>query len=196
MVDKFTTRNAGKAYRLGLGAGQRETMDRAIVMRCQGSLDWEHYANVMVFVPIVANREINIWPLIYWIWEKWPQVVVYAPQVRGHAMGAARLGSDTPLRTGAYGTVEPPGASELLPSQHLDLILTPLLGFDLAGHRVGYGKGYYDRFFATHPTAQRIGLGYEQLLVAGTIATAPHDIPLAGVITEDRFIDFAKSKLV
>ena len=46
-----------------------------------------------------------------------------------------------------YGIPEPVGGKEIMPEE-LDLVFVPLLGFDLQGNRVGYGKGYYDRFLS------------------------------------------------
>jgi 5-formyltetrahydrofolate cyclo-ligase len=46
-----------------------------------------------------------------------------------------------------YGIPEPVGGSEIMPEE-LDMVFVPLLGFDLQGNRVGYGKGYYDRFLS------------------------------------------------
>ena len=64
------------------------------------------------------------------------------------------------------------------------VLLVPLLGFDEAGYRLGYGAGYYDRTiasFAEKPLL--IGVGFELGRLA-TIYPQPHDIPMDVVITE------------
>jgi 5-formyltetrahydrofolate cyclo-ligase len=63
-------------------------------------------------------------------------------------------------------------------------LLVPLLGFDAAGHRLGYGGGYYDRTLAAmNPKPPTIGIGYE-LGRLETMYPQPHDIPLDAIVTE------------
>ncbi len=71
----------------------------------------------------------------------------------------------------------------LIQTQPYDLIIVPLIAFDRACHRVGFGGGWYDRFLSTQPSAQKIGLAYEVQQV-DTIPVEPHDEPLDMVITE------------
>lgn len=82
------------------------------------------------------------------------------------------------MDAGAFGTREP-RASSL--SATPDLILTPLLAFDAAGGRLGFGKGFYDRAFAALPGAKKLGLAYAFQRVDAVPGEA-HDIPLDGVI--------------
>jgi 5-formyltetrahydrofolate cyclo-ligase len=70
-----------------------------------------------------------------------------------------------------------------------DVLLVPLVGFDAAGYRLGYGGGYYDRTLAPPEKRPRlIGVGFE-LGRLPTIHPQPHDIPLDAVITESGLID-------
>ncbi len=67
--------------------------------------------------------------------------------------------------------------------------VTPLLSVDREGYRLGYGGGYYDRYFALHPEILRVGI-----MCAGQAANKlPHersDIPLDAVVTENGWFDF------
>ncbi|GAC1369292.1 MAG: hypothetical protein NVSMB39_0980 [Candidatus Saccharimonadales bacterium] len=140
----------------------------------------------MLFLPIERQHEINLWPLVRWIWSEHPAVEVYVPRVDGDKIEAVRITPLTKVAGSAFGIPEPVDGDNLESREQLDLILTPLLGFDAAGHRVGYARGYFDRFFATQPMAERIGLGYECLYEPGGIAAEAHDVKLSAVITEDR----------
>jgi len=72
-------------------------------------------------------------------------------------------------------------------------LLVPLLGFDTAGYRLGYGGGYYDRTLAAmKPTPLTIGVGYE-LGRLTTIYPQPHDIPLDAIVTEAGSVRFRNS---
>lgn len=72
------------------------------------------------------------------------------------------------------------------------LILAPLLAFDAFGGRMGQGGGYYDRTFAAHPDALRIGVAYAGQAVA-RVPMEPHDIPLHGVLTETGYTPARKA---
>jgi 5-formyltetrahydrofolate cyclo-ligase len=96
------------------------------------------------------------------------------------------------LQPGAYGILAPAaGAPQLIP----DIVLVPLAAFDRAGHRIGYGAGYYDRTFAqlrAIKTFAAIGLAFDTQEIAA-IPAAPHDVALDYVLTETRVIDFRSS---
>lgn len=70
-----------------------------------------------------------------------------------------------------------------------EMLIVPLVGFDAAGYRLGYGGGYYDRTiasFAVRPYA--IGVGFELSRLA-TIHPQPHDIPMNAILTEAGFTE-------
>lgn len=71
----------------------------------------------------------------------------------------------------------------------LDVIVVPLVAFDLEGNRIGMGGGYYDRFLKRYPKAQKIGLAYEFQKV-DEIPAEPHDIRLNAVVTEKQTYTF------
>jgi 5-formyltetrahydrofolate cyclo-ligase len=68
-----------------------------------------------------------------------------------------------------------------------DMILTPLLGFDRACNRLGQGMGHYDRAFASHPAALRIGVAWSVQEVQA-LPSDPWDVPLDAVLTECEWI--------
>ena len=85
-----------------------------------------------------------------------------------------------PLELDQAGVPAPlPLAETVIP----DLILTPLLAFDLEGGRLGQGGGYYDRTFAALPDAIRVGFAYAGQRV-DQVPIEAHDIRLHGVLTE------------
>jgi 5-formyltetrahydrofolate cyclo-ligase len=88
------------------------------------------------------------------------------------------------LEKGAFGVIEPRADA---PRVQPDVILAPLLAFDRHGRRLGYGKGFYDRAFASHPEAARCGLAFAAQEVP-EVPVEPHDLPLSAVITENGII--------
>lgn len=89
--------------------------------------------------------------------------------------------------TSGWGIKEPdPTTAKIIKASAIDIVLVPLLGFDLQGHRVGFGKGFYDRFLATcKPECLKIGLSLEGP-VSKIDDLHAFDIPLDVVISSDR----------
>jgi 5-formyltetrahydrofolate cyclo-ligase len=87
---------------------------------------------------------------------------------------------DTEMLVGLYEIPHPAGDTAVVP----DVVLAPVVGFDQAGYRLGYGSGYYDRTIAALPTRPLlVGVGFELGRVE-TIAPQPHDIPMDLIVTE------------
>jgi len=96
------------------------------------------------------------------------------------------------LSEGTFGILEPcsTGCDHL--ADEPDLIVVPGVAFDLSGHRIGYGKGFYDRFLQ-HPgrRAHLIGLCHDFQLIEGAIPAEGHDIRMELVVTDRRVIRIA-----
>lgn len=120
------------------------------------------WTELHTFLPIPQQHEPDTWPIIRRVWQAFPQVRVLVPVVQadGYTLRHCRIGPDTPLVPNRWGIPEPDAAQEVAVGR-LDAVLVPLLAFDEQGQRVGYGKGFYDRFLAEHPEALRIGLSLE-----------------------------------
>lgn len=107
---------------------------------------------------------------------------LYLPVTRrGGRMDAVRVTQDTVLEPDSYG-IETPVSGDALPPEALDLALVPGIAFDRSGNRLGFGKGYFDRFLA-RCRCPAIGLAYELQLV-DTIETVAHDVPMDKIVTE------------
>lgn len=92
------------------------------------------------------------------------------------------------LVPGTFGILIPPGNDLLTRLSETDVVLTPGVGFDLHGHRLGRGRGYYDRAFrGVLAGALRVALAYENQLVSA-IPVAADDESAHVIVTEMRFI--------
>ena len=89
------------------------------------------------------------------------------------------------LSPGAYGILEPK-ETEAYQDEANALCLVPGLAFSADGARLGYGKGYYDTFFARHPVL-KLGLCYDFQLVP-QVPTQPHDVRMDGILTDKRLV--------
>ncbi|HEY3798992.1 MAG TPA: 5-formyltetrahydrofolate cyclo-ligase [Caulobacteraceae bacterium] len=85
-----------------------------------------------------------------------------------------------PMETALFRTTHPSQGEFVRP----DVLLVPMVGFDAAGHRLGYGGGYYDRTIAAlRPGVRAIGVGFELGRLA-SLEPQPHDARLDAIVTE------------
>lgn len=103
------------------------------------------------------------------------------------------LNYDDDLEPGAFGVLEPkPACRRIVPATEAGLIIVPGVGFDFHGHRLGHGKGYYDRCLrkisSLKTGALFIGLAYE-FQVLDKIPHDPNDISIHKIVTEKRIIN-------
>ncbi|MBC6606004.1 5-formyltetrahydrofolate cyclo-ligase [Hymenobacter sp. BT188] len=178
---------------------RRRALSETEVQRRSALLSQQFFSNfpvdnwrwLHVFLPIAKQHEPDTWLIIHRIWAEFPQVQLAVPvmQADGHTLRHYQLTHDTPLATNRWGIPEPVEAEEMPPTV-FDAVLVPLLACDEAGHRVGYGKGFYDRFLAQcRPEIQRIGLSLEPPItqIADVDST---DQPLTACITPEQVFRF------
>jgi len=113
---------------------------------------------------------------------------VLLPAVEAQGLVFRQIKNESELRRGALGILEPHPACPAQLPEAIDLFIIPGVAFDLAGNRVGYGKGYYDRVLHRLEAAGKfIGICYDFQLL-DVIAGEPHDVIMDRVITERRVI--------
>lgn len=138
---------------------------------------------VHVFLPIIKNNEVNTWPIIERLRLEHPEVRVVVPvtDVEQHTLTHHHLTDQAILVENRWGIPEPQNA-QIIYAQEVDVVLIPLLAFDKAGHRVGYGKGFYDRFLADcRPGVLKVGLSLEPPVERISDPNA-YDVPLDAVV--------------
>lgn len=117
--------------------------------------------------------------------EAWKQGrETYAPKcLPGGRLRFYRVTCREDLHPGSFGILEPKEDCPVLEQTgDRDLCLVPGLAFDREGYRLGYGKGYYDRFLAEHRVSS-LGLCYEALVVP-RLPREEHDRSIDWVVTE------------
>lgn len=119
--------------------------------------------------------------------------ILYLPAItsyRHHHMRFLRFDGSASLHSNRYGILEPdPGTASPLRPQGLDLVLLPVVAFDMQGWRLGSGAGFYDRHLHHLRAGRRwrkpklVGIAYEFQSVP-RLEPAPWDVPLDAVVTE------------
>ena len=125
---------------------------------------------LFVFYPL--EGEINLLPVAEYAWSEGKSVGFPLCEDKDGIMTFRRVGSLGELVNGSFGTKEPRNdAEEILPKNAV--IFLPALAIDKSGYRLGYGKGYYDRYLAKHAELKpyTIGVIYQKLL----FDDIPHD---------------------
>ncbi len=113
---------------------------------------------------------------------------VLYPQVRNGQLQFRQVTELRQLAGGAYGIPEPGLSDRDMPLEQADLIVVPGVAFDLQGHRIGFGKGYYDRCLnRLSGCAALVGLCHDFQLL-DCIPSEAHDISMQYVVTESRLI--------
>ncbi|WP_316827564.1 5-formyltetrahydrofolate cyclo-ligase [Pedobacter miscanthi] len=152
------------------------------------TLDFSKIKALHIFLPITEKREPNTFLLIDWITKKHPEIKIIVPKADFETALMTNheyLGVDD-LKKNLYNILEPQKGN--LHTGEIDLVIIPLLAFDLLGYRVGYGKGFYDRFLE-NTNAQKIGLSlYPAIEKIDDVNE--HDIKLDFCITPTEIIKF------
>jgi 5-formyltetrahydrofolate cyclo-ligase len=182
---KAELRAAAQARRDALPSGGRKTAAEAIAARPY-PLAITPGTNISGFMPL--KSEINPLPLLQKLAEAGARLALPAIAGRGKPLIMRAWEFGAPLDRGQWGIREPkPDAPEVEP----DILMVPLLAFDRAGYRLGYGAGYYDmtihRLRALKPVTA-VGIAFAAQEVP-KIPTTPRDERLDLVLTEREVID-------
>ncbi len=152
------------------------------------TLDFLKIKSVHVFLPIQVKKEPDTFLLINWLRENHPEIEIIIPKAdfESNLMSHHRYSGKEDLANNHYHIPEPKDAK--LTTTKPDMVLVPLLAFDLKGYRVGYGKGFYDRFLQNLST-QKIGLSFFDAI---TEINDVHlnDVRLDKCITPNGIIEF------
>ncbi|SMC69329.1 5-formyltetrahydrofolate cyclo-ligase [Pedobacter africanus] len=157
-MTKAEIRKQAILQRKGLSDAQVAAYSRALLEHF-AALDFSSVRTVHVFLPIAEKKEPDTFLFIDWLASQHPGIRIIVPKadfetaLMQHYVYAGREG----LLKNAYNILEP--AKGELHTGEVDMVLVPMLAFDLQGYRAGYGKGFYDRFLA-RLGAQRIGLSF------------------------------------
>ena len=185
---KRALRSEVRAARDAMPADERDRASRAIAERMLALEEIERAARVMAFWSF--GSEVDTAPLIDALHGRGVQVVL--PRiVDGHLEPRAYAPGDPVIET-AFGAWEPSGGERLDPSM-IDVVVTPAVVFDRSGRRVGYGGGFYDRFFPL-TDAVRAGVGYDLQLIDQDLPSGHFDLRLDIVVTESEVLRFRRDE--
>jgi 5-formyltetrahydrofolate cyclo-ligase len=152
--------------------------------RLQSLPIWREARQILFFAP--TEYEPDVWPLVAAAIEagKTAALPRFEPETGEYA--ACQVQSpERDVCAGQFGVREPNAGCGRIDLKRLDLTLVPGVGFDLEGHRLGRGKGFYDRLLAA-VNGLTCGVAFDQQIV-DRIPIEPHDVRLSCILTPTRW---------
>jgi 5-formyltetrahydrofolate cyclo-ligase len=187
-MDKNQLRDLYRKKRQALSREEVETYSVRIANAVLANFSFSAYKSVHIFLPIESRNEVNSWPIIERLRKKHPHLIILIPKIVGDEIRSFILKEDTLLVNNHWEIPEPLNAEEYAAGE-IDLIFVPLLVYDERGHRVGYGKGYYDRFLKTCSVSV-IKMGLSFFKPEPKISEDIYDVALDYCVTPDEIYSF------
>ncbi len=154
----------------------------SIINRLKERTEFKEAKSVMLYIPI--KNEVDTIPLIK---EFSAKKKIIIPRINEKdEIEAHKIQGLTELETGKFGIPEASKDAPLIDINQIELIVVPGVAFDYKGLRIGYGKGYYDKFLKKI-NCYKIALAYD-FQILNTVPQEPHDEKVDLIITETQTI--------
>lgn len=186
-------KQARKTYdqkRRNLSYNDKLKWDDLILINFQ-TVDLPQLGAVFSFYPMEERNEVNAFLLTDYLHFRNPNLQICYPKMEIEApnMEAIACHADTVFEANAINILEPL-ENEVVPPEDVDAVLVPMLICDVVGNRVGFGKGYYDRYLSRcRPNCLKIGLSYFEPVECIEDA-GEFDVPLDFCITPQKVYVF------
>ncbi len=162
--------------------GERAVKAAAIAALCLELPDISAARVVMAFWSF--GSEVPTLPIIEALIAAGKEVAL--PRIADGDLQVRSWAPGDPMTEAPFGALEPAGGG-LVPPVEVDIVLTPAVAFDRGGRRIGYGGGFYDRFFPK-TNAVRVGVAMALQVVDEALPAGHFDLPVQFVVTEDEVI--------
>jgi 5-formyltetrahydrofolate cyclo-ligase len=181
-----------KELRRALSENQIEELSLAIANGILFLPIWEK-TYFHIFLPIEEQKEVNTEYILHLLSGKDKEICVSKSDFETRKMTHYLLTDNTKIKKNVYNIPEPvdcPDASGEVSSNKIEVVFIPLLAYDINGNRVGYGKGFYDKFLAEcNPNTIKIGLSiFEPEELISDINTS--DVQLNYCVTPNKTFKF------
>jgi len=182
-ISKKKIRKKLLAKRLSLVQREIDFSNKKIVRKLQKMAEFKKAKIVLTYHPI--HNEIDATDLI----SKTKKIFVL-PRIctKSNRLHCHKVANVEELKTGKFNIKEPSTKHPVIARNKIDLVLTPGIAFDKNGHRIGYGKGYFDKLFKTLSTdCIKIALAYDFQII-DNIPAEKHDQKVDFIVTEKRIL--------
>ena len=151
---------------------------------------WDH-SYYHLFLSISEKKEVDTEPILHILQGKDKNVVLSRSDFKTGDLTNYLLTDSTVIKTNDWGIPEPVDGIEI-PPKKIEVVFIPLLAFDEKGNRIGYGKGFYDKFLSGC-TGEVVKIGISFFEAETEFAgVSPHDVPLDYCVTPQKIYNFQK----
>lgn len=181
--EKNALRKLYAERRANIDVEKKNKLDKKIIDRFMTLATYRYAHTLLLYYPL--KSEIDIRPLIEKALEAGKRVALPRCEASGSVMYFHYINSLDDLVEGRFGIMEPPCDAEIFTRENLGgpcAVIIPALAYDKLGYRLGYGKGFYDRYFST-PGISSIGLIYSEFL-ADRLPHGRYDIAVDLLVSE------------
>ncbi|WP_340077090.1 5-formyltetrahydrofolate cyclo-ligase [Leptobacterium sp. I13] len=190
-MNKTELRKKYKLLRNSLSNSEIETSSLQIANRLLSIPIWEK-TYYHLFLSIIELKEVDTSFILHILQGKDKEVVVSKSFFGDTSMKHFLLTENTRIKKNNFHIPEPIEGIEV-PVAKIDVVFVPLLAFDRKGHRIGYGKGFYDRFLnACRPETLKIGLSFFEAEDKIT-GSGLHDVALNYCVTPNKVYAFTEN---
>lgn len=187
-MNKSAARNFFSQKRYSITSHQKMKWDDLILIQFQ-KLNLPHLETIFVYAAMADEVDTDALVDYLHFQNQGMRTAYPVSDFSTNTMQAMLVLEETEFVINSYGIAEPE-SSEVVQPESIDLIIVPLLCFDKEGYRVGYGKGFYDKYLTqTKPDAIKIGLCYYEPLDKINDRDV-FDVPLNYCITPERLYEF------
>ena len=175
---KYSLRRFIRAQKKENTVAQLAAMSTEITNRVLALASWQEAGTLLLYYPLAD--EVDVRPLIKNAYDSGKKVLL--PVVKGEELELRLYEGEASLKEGTFGIMEPTGP--LFAPENYDeiqLAIIPGMAFDAAGHRLGRGKGYYDRLLPKLKAARLTGICFPFQLL-DEVPAEVHDIPVHEVV--------------
>jgi 5-formyltetrahydrofolate cyclo-ligase len=173
-----------------LSAIERKQKSEQIIEQFFLGFDLSKINFLHCFLPIERTNEIDTKPIFQNVWREFSHTETLVPRVNFQTgeIENLRFTPKTELKQNQW-QIDEPMHDEMVDTEKIDLVLVPLLCFDRKGFRVGYGKGFYDKFLKNcRADCLKIGLSYFEP-VAKIADTQDFDVRLDFCVTSKKIVN-------
>ncbi len=158
-MKKSELRKKYKKLRDNLSSEEIDIYSKSILQNLLNLNIWNK-KHFHVFLTMKNKKEIDTSIIINKLWKEEKTLSTSVSNFKNNTLVNYRLTNSTEIKINSWGIPEPIN-SEIINDKEIDVVLIPLLAFDKYGYRVGYGKGFYDRFLSNcKPNVIKIGISF------------------------------------
>jgi len=190
-MTKKALREIYKQKRIALPQKERLRLNDLLLIQFQ-QMEIPYDVNILLsYWPLDLHAEVNTFLMTDFLQFRMPELRIAYPvaNFENNTMKAVLVDDDTDFKKNKYGIAEPVNGT-VVPASDIDMVFVPMLAFDTNGYRLGYGKGFYDRYLAgCRKECIKTGFSYFEA-VEPIDDVNQFDVPLTTGITPGHIYEF------